>query len=127
MIGVTRAVGLGSGFTPAGDDFLTGFVGAYGYMAPGDRLREQVFAMMGPVIRRTTLPSFFMLRGALQGSLPEPLAGLLLMLGSNSRVDVAAALRSLTQTGATSGEDMVAGIIAYLACRAGTRCTHAAN
>jgi hypothetical protein len=127
MIGVTRAVGLGSGFTPAGDDFLTGFVGAYGYLASGDDLREQVFAKMAPVIRRTTLPSFFMLKGALRGSLPEPLAGLLRMLGSSPREDVAAALRSLTRAGATSGEDMLAGIITYLAGRAGTGCAHAAN
>jgi hypothetical protein len=125
--GITRAVGLGSGFTPSGDDFLTGLVGAYHYLGHRDEMQEQVFTMMEPLVRRTTLPSFFMLKGALRGHLPEALVALLSKLTNGPRAGVTEALRLLTRTGATSGEDMLAGLLTYLAFGAGKGLAHEAN
>ncbi len=122
-----RAVGLGLGFTPSGDDYLTGLIGAYWYMAPRDRMGEALRAGISPMIHRTSLPSSFMLKAALLGRLPEPLAGLLRALGEGVEADPAGALMGLTETGATSGEDMLAGLITYLDIRAGVGRAYATN
>ena len=125
--GIRRAVGLGPGFTPAGDDYLTGLIGAYWYFAPGDRMRAALLAGVMAVMRRTSLPSFFMLKGAIRGHFPGPLADLLRTLGQVREADTAGALRDLTETGATSGEDMLAGLITYFGVGAGVGYAHAAN
>jgi hypothetical protein len=123
----TRALGLGVGFTPSGDDYLTGLIGAYWYMAPGDRMGEALRAGISPMIHRTSLPSAFMLKAALLGRLPEPLAGLLRALGQGVEADPVGALTRLTGAGATSGEDTLAGVITYLDARAGVGWAYAAN
>jgi len=122
-----RAVGLGFGFTPSGDDYLTGLIGAYWYMSPGDRMGEALRAGISPMIHRTSLPSCYMLKAAVLGRLPEPLAGLLRALGEGVEDDLAGALKRLTGTGATSGEDMLAGLTTYLDIEAGAGWAHAAN
>ena len=122
-----RAVGLGPGFTPSGDDYLTGLIGAYWYMAPRDRMGEALRAGISPMIHRTSLSSSFMLKAALLGRLPEPLAGLLRALGEGAEADQAGAVARLTGAGATSGEDMLAGLITYLDIRAGVGWAYATN
>jgi hypothetical protein len=125
--GVRRAVGLGSGFTPSGDDYLTGLAGAYWYFAPGDPMREALPEGILPLMHRTSLPSFFMLKGAVNGQFSEPLMGLLRALGQASEAGVAPAFRRLTGTGAASGEDMLAGLLTYLKVETGVGWAHAAN
>jgi hypothetical protein len=115
--GVARAmrsaVGLGGGLTPSGDDFLVGFLGAAHCFAYGGGAG----GLDGPLgIERTmtTLPSFFMLKGALEGFLPEPLSRLLETLAGGDASRLRQAAVRLGGLGAMSGRDMLAGVICYL-------------
>lgn len=112
--GVRQLVGLGIGLTPSGDDFLIGFIGAAYFFAHGDDFRKSVFKGMRPLVHRTNLPSFFMLKAALKGCYPGPLSDFLhsIEMGPSARVRIAA--ESLTGLGATSGQDMLAGVISWL-------------
>ncbi|MGD9141916.1 MAG: DUF2877 domain-containing protein [bacterium] len=108
------AVGLGSGLTPSGDDFLAGFLGAahmfaYGSLAAGDaRTRLGIKRSM------TTITSYFMLRGALRGLLPEPLSDLLRAIARGGPGPIRTSVERLSRLGSTSGQDMLAGVICYL-------------
>jgi hypothetical protein len=118
---VGRAVGLGLGLTPSGDDFLTGLVAAAHFWPPaeehsGERDRHQVleqslYAAIEARLGSTTLASAFMLRAALDLRFSEPLLSLLSGL---DRADVSAAgscVREMIGLGATSGRDMLAGVL----------------
>ncbi len=109
-----RAVGLGRGLTPSGDDFLVGFIGAAHFFACCGQGRGEAARALGIERSMTTVPAFFMLKGALAGFLPEPLSLLLRALagGDDRRVHFAA--RRLMELGATSGQDMLAGVLCYL-------------
>jgi hypothetical protein len=109
-----KIVGLGLGLTPSGDDFLTGFFGAAYCFANDDAFRRSVFASMRSVIHRTSLPSFFMLKAALRGLYPEPLARLLISLMTRGLEDLRRAFDSLNRLGSTSGQDFLAGVLCYL-------------
>jgi hypothetical protein len=126
--GIRRAVGLGPGFTPSGDDYLAGLLAAYRYFSPCDRLRQMFESAVIPLMGRTPLPSCFMLKGALGGLFPEPLVGLLRALGEMPfGGDLARALGRLRASGASSGEDMLAGVLTYLEARAVTDFEYATN
>jgi hypothetical protein len=125
--GVRRAVGLGPGLTPSGDDYLTGLLGALRCFAPGDEMGEVLHDDLAPIVHRTSLPSSFMLRAALRGHFGEPLAGLLDALAGVSATSIAGALARLTDTGAASGEDMLAGLMTGLRARTLTGCAYATN
>jgi hypothetical protein len=122
-----RAIGLGSGFTPSGDDFLTGLLAALRCFAPGQGSFQQVMLDIRRLIHRTTLPSFFMLKAALDGCYPEYLARVLESLSSGRPERVGSSLRLLLGTGATSGEDMLAGLIVYMKAASRIGYTHAAH
>lgn len=106
-------IGLGPGLTPSGDDFLMGFLGASYLFAHDDEFRRAVFDRAGLLIHRTTLPSFFMLRAALEGHYPEPLSSLLLRLGRGEIRGLRQAADRLDGIGATSGHDMLAGVLLW--------------
>jgi hypothetical protein len=108
------AVGLGSGLTPSGDDFLVGFLGAAHMFAFGGG--TELGVRRGLCIRRsmTTLPSYFMLRGAVSGFLPEPLSDLLRAVAVDDPRRVRNSAGRLAGLGATSGQDMLAGVLCYL-------------
>lgn len=148
LSGVRRAVGLGPGATPSGDDFLTGLIGAYYFFAYDDEFRQRLFVSIAPLISRTTLPAFFMLRAALRGLCSEPLAALLYSLRDcgTARQDVLtdpaagmdpsitesvdtlrSAVTSLADIGATSGQDMLAGVLSWLLATTDCGCAYAAN
>jgi hypothetical protein len=142
LSGVSRAVGLGPGATPSGDDFLTGFIGAYYFFAYGDEFRQRLFVSVAPLVRKTTLPAFFMLKAALRGLCPEPLAALLYSLrdcgaadngGSTEQGDlidspaIRRAIESLLKIGATSGQDMLAGVLSWLLASSTCGCAYATN
>ena len=115
---MAEAVGLGRGLTPSGDDFLVGFLGAAAYFTYGSDMRDLAFAREVAASlhigkRRTTLPSLFMLRGALSGFLPEPLKVLLRAVGAGDPERVRKSVLQLMLLGATSGQDMLAGVICY--------------
>jgi hypothetical protein len=113
LAAVRRAVGLGFGSTPSGDDFLTGLVAAsYVCPGPGDFTRDLV-AAVDSAAGSTTLPSGFMLRAAIRGYFSEPLVNLLSALAT-TEADAAEArdwVDAVAGLGATSGEDMLAGVL----------------
>jgi hypothetical protein len=112
--GVKHLVGLGIGLTPSGDDFLIGFLGAAYFFAHADDFRKAVFEGMRPLVHRTNLPSFFMLKAALKGSYPGPLSDFLHAIETGSAARVRSAAKRLTGLGATSGQDMLAGVLSWL-------------
>jgi hypothetical protein len=113
LAAVKRAVGLGFGLTPSGDDFLTGLM-AVSNICPDPRAFAcDLVAAVESVARSTTLPSGFMLRAAAQGYFSEPLVNLLSALAA-TEADGAAArgwVEAVASLGATSGEDMLAGVL----------------
>ncbi len=112
--GVKQLVGLGIGLTPSGDDFLIGFIAAAYFFAHADDFRKSVFEGMRPLVHRTNLPSFFMLKAALKGSYPGPLSEFLNAIETGPRAKVRYAAERLTRLGATSGQDMLAGVLSWL-------------
>jgi hypothetical protein len=113
-LAIQSAVGLGSGLTPSGDDFVVGFLGAAQCFAYGSEVEGGVRRSLSLDKSMTTLPSYFMLRGALAGFLPEPLTDLLHAVGRRSRRRILYSVRRLAGLGASSGQDMLAGVVCYL-------------
>ena len=117
--------GLGTGSTPAGDDFLVGILAAWGALwvaVPQIRSQyEQLWAIVDTIASegRTTKPSAQMLQAAADGAFPEPLFDLAHTLGATETTDSAlsqATARLLAQ-GATSGASMLQGLLAgFEAC-----------
>jgi hypothetical protein len=123
---VEQAIGTGWGLTPSGDDFLTGLLAAHSYLGPTDGVDRHALGRLRALLHRTTLPSAMMLEAALEGLFPEALGGLMTSLAHGCRMRISMWLEHLTQTGATSGEDMLAGLLTYLRSAA-TGCVHAAH
>ncbi|HVP57842.1 MAG TPA: DUF2877 domain-containing protein, partial [bacterium] len=108
---VRRAVGLGCGLTPSGDDFLTGLVAAT-YMCLGSSgAARRLAAAVEEASDSTSLLARFMLRAACRGRFCEPLAGLVGALARGDRPAAEEWVRAITHVGATSGEDMLAGVL----------------
>jgi hypothetical protein len=120
-------MGFGPGLTPAGDDFLTGFLGASYCLAHDDRFREAVFCNIASPLGRTSLPAFFMLKAALAGHYPEPLANVLRSLTGGDTEVLRAAVEGLSGLGSTSGDDMLAGILAWFEAAGLSGVTHEAH
>ena len=105
---VARLVGNGPGLTPAGDDFLSGFLGAAetaGFEGRG--LGEAVLASL----HRSTELSASLLRLATRGFFPEALASLGVGLSRGDRACAILALRELCSIGHSSGADLATGYI----------------
>lgn len=131
---VARLVGLGPGLTPTGDDLLVALAatsrllsgadnGGNGHgvlisRAAADALAGAV-ATLPPIV--TTEVAHHLLRESAAGRFPEPLAAFLRALGDR-RVDRETLVRladRLISTGAHSGADWLAGVVAL--ARACTR------
>lgn len=107
--GAAQLAGLGSGLTPAGDDFLTGLM-LWGWLAhpdPGSlcRLLAQAAAP------RTTTLSAALLRAAARGECSAAWHALLASLSRGSDEEIARAARAVLAHGATSGADALAGFL----------------
>jgi hypothetical protein len=102
---VSQLAGLGSGLTPAGDDYLVGVMAALwvlGYPA----LPPHLAAIASP--KTTTLSAAF-LGAAGQGQFIEPWHGLTQALFSDNVDLLTQAVDRVAQFGATSGLDALAG------------------
>ena len=116
---VRRAVGRGPGLTPAGDDVLVGILavltapGAAAGRAPAaDRLR----AALAPALPGTTEISRALLGQASRGHVSRPVWELTsTVLSGRAAAASARARADVLATGATSGGDTCAGLVA--ACR----------
>ncbi len=121
--GAAGLAGLGSGLTPAGDDFLTGAMlwAWLAHPAPGP-LCHALVEVAAP--RTTTLSAAF-LRATARGECSAPWHALLAALtlppasggtGGVAETEIKAAVQDILAHGATSGADSLAGFL-YLSWR----------
>jgi hypothetical protein len=111
---VLLLVGTGPGLTPAGDDFLTGFLAA---APPVEGTALALGATIEALLGRTTDISASMLRCAIRGFFPTPIADLSRSLAADDRGSAIAALRCLCSIGHSSGADMATGLLFGLSMR----------
>ncbi len=111
---VAALVGLGPGLTPAGDDFLCGFLAAARAADPAllSALHEAAEASLG----RTGTLSAFLLRCAIEGFWPTALVDLAEGLAGEREPDALAALGALCRLGHSSGRDLATGLLFGLGC-----------
>ena len=102
---VSQLAGLGSGLTPAGDDYLLGVMVALWLL----RRRTGLATMAQVAAPRTTQLSAAFLSAAAQGQLMESWHSLSTALAQGNRAACAAALTTLAAFGASSGRDALAG------------------
>jgi hypothetical protein len=116
---VSRLIGLGDGLTPAGDDFLIGFVAGLAAL-PTDREREAFRAALAAAIAgavgQTGAISRLYLEAALAGEVSEPLAALAAAIGRGYARGTARAAAMALAVGASSGAAASYGLL--LAVRA---------
>jgi hypothetical protein len=115
---VARLVGLGEGLTPAGDDFLVGLIAGLDALALDAAKRHFLDAMgltIAGLAHRTTDVAAHFLRLAARGHCSEVLDCLrdALLCRHRGALMQKALLRAL-DVGATSGADMVSGLLAGL-------------
>ena len=118
---VRRAIGRGPGLTPAGDDVLVGILavltapaGAPGAGGAREPAAARLRAALTPALPATTEISRALLSQASRGHLSRPVWELTSAVLSG-RVPSAQARADVLSTGATSGGDTCAGLVA--ACR----------
>lgn len=116
---VARLIGWGEGLTPAGDDFLVGWLAAMDRLANCDAQRDFLDALHRVIVARvgaTTLLSRHFLRLATRNLRVEPIERLLDALLCEHRIDIVHdAIRSALAIGATSGADTLSGVLAAIA------------
>jgi hypothetical protein len=115
---VERLVGWGEGLTPAGDDFLVGWIAGLDALAitPG---RRRFRAYVGPALARlsahTTAIAAHFLRLAAAGHYVEVLEHVRdAVLCESDRVAVHRAVDATLGIGATSGADMLSGLLSAI-------------
>lgn len=109
-----RLIGLGTGLTPSGDDFLAGLMVILNMPAGpfGRRRRETAAALVADA--ETGMVSRAMLKHAARGRTRAGAVALLEAMTGPATRDIAAAARQVMLSGATSGTDLAAGIAAGL-------------
>jgi hypothetical protein len=119
---VARLVGLGPGLTPTGDDLLIALLAASMRLSAGDLMSDTVADKLNHEVGRippgrTTVVAHRLLSEAATGRFPQPLADLVRALGDRtvSRDELDGAVRWLAATGAHSGCDWLAGVVALAA------------
>ncbi len=105
-----RLVGLGPGLTPAGDDFLTGYLAAL-WSRAGSRAWQDaaLAAALVPLFVRTNAISRQMLDDAAQGRFAQALVDVTLALSGAGNINAATA-RALA-SGHSSGADALCGLL----------------
>jgi hypothetical protein len=111
--GAARLVGLGPGLTPAGDDFLCGFVAAAHCRCAARPARSRLLAHLTEAVRdllgQTTDISAAFLRGAFAGRFSRPLAALAEACAGSPGSDLDGAILRLAAIGHSSGLDAATG------------------
>jgi hypothetical protein len=102
-------IGLGPGLTPSGDDALAGVETAL--HAVGHPVAGFLQAATDDLDTRTTMVSAAMLRHAARGDAAERVHFLLAALLSGADEDLADAIGAAVRWGATSGSDLLAGVL----------------
>ncbi|MDT8900514.1 DUF2877 domain-containing protein [Anaeroselena agilis] len=109
-----RLIGLGTGLTPSGDDFLAGLMITFNMPAGpfGRRYREVAKKLAAGA--ETGTVSRAMLQYAARGRTRDGVVALLAAMTDPAARDIVAAVRRVLACGATSGTDLAAGIAAGL-------------
>ncbi len=114
MRGTELLAGLGVGLTPAGDDFLLGFMARI-WLEPAlfppswtARPLSTIVRTVGP---RTTRPGRAWLDYAARGQFAESWHDLAAALTANDPANIQHATNRILSTGATSGRDAMAGFL----------------
>jgi hypothetical protein len=109
-------VGFGPGSTPAGDDWLSGYLTGRDLVEGGPGLTEPALrSALRAAFSRTTASGRALLTGALTGAPPAYIVGLVVAtMDIALESSVRAAVRTALGHGATSGEDALAGFIRAL-------------
>jgi hypothetical protein len=118
--GAARLAGLGTGLTPAGDDFMVGVMHglwAIHHQETALRLCETLCAAAVP---RTNTLSAAWLKAASQGEAGEPWHLLFEAILSNQPIQVERAASRILSTGHTSGADTLGGFLYTLKSGGGT-------
>jgi hypothetical protein len=104
--------GRGSGLTPAGDDMLAGWM-AFNWLLHGRtrRLLEACQQILQVARRQTHLLSVCWLSYAAAGYVALPVRDLLQAITLDEKAEIAIAARSVLSMGATSGFDLIQGIL----------------
>ena len=113
----TRVLGLGPGLTPSGDDFVGGilFALAHAPRAGWAGAMPALRAHLRQAARRSTnVISAALLDDLIDGASYAPLHALLAALQEDAPAPIERACRSLLSVGATSGADMLAGLLLAL-------------
>jgi hypothetical protein len=111
---IARLIGLGDGLTPAGDDFLVGFLaGLWSMPANGPRrdFRATVAAEIAANAHRTSAVSSLYLEAATVGEVAEPLARLAAAIGRGDANETARATVAALAVGASSGAAASHGLL----------------
>ena len=122
---VSALVGRGGGLTPSGDDFLCGFLAAARCAAPEgaaapDLLSETLREAVGASLASTGEISASLLRCAMRGHWPGPLAELSRAIALDLGFDSLNSLRELCGLGHSSGADIATGFLYGLRLLAGS-------
>jgi Protein of unknown function (DUF2877) len=117
-------IGLGLGLTPAGDDFLVGYLAGLWSTAGSDTARLRFLASVGAWLSQaasqTNVISRAHIQSAVRGHASEPIARLAERLDQADTIDgVRAGTQAALQVGHSSGTDGVAGLL--FGCAAWTR------
>ncbi len=110
---VTKLAGFGPGFTPAGDDFLVGFLFGLWATRPVEEVVELARVVVETAVPRTTQLSAAWLQAAGRGEAVEPWHELVAALLNQTNWQMP--LAKILHTGATSGVAAVMGFVTAVA------------
>lgn len=106
-------IGLGSGFTPSGDDFLGGFLAVYNTFATSLE-RPQIVLRFDSIETKTNWISAKLLECMQLRILDEEVTRLIRSVACTDESQFIFSLESLASRGHTSGIDIIAGVIIAL-------------
>lgn len=117
---IPELVGLGPGLTPSGDDVLSGLMATFHLLGPSFGLSQREALdintrLLAGVQKQTTLISWHQMRWAACGQFSPQLLELLDSL-QRQRSEVSSSLLALTERGASSGWDVLLGVVWALRC-----------
>lgn len=105
--------GRGPGFTPAGDDFIAGYLAAYNWL--GRALRQWPSIVPGLEFSRlTTWTSFKLMEYSAKGLLDEHAQSMLNSVAAGNVADCIRRIEIVSRRGHTSGIDFASGVVVAL-------------
>lgn len=106
-----RFIGLGAGLTPAGDDFIAGYLLARFYLTGG--MNHEIPPLLKEARAKTTALSASLMECAVEGSADERLIDALRFIAEGGK-DLAEIKKELLSYGSSSGIESLAGMAATI-------------